>query len=157
MRVAEARHELHKNHASSRPLSKDYELVGLAGEVAMAAFAGTAVDMSLRPGGDAGKDVRIHLHTKQGPRWFVVDVKTARKPFNILVEEGKVKSDIYVIARYIEETSTAELIAWQWGSVLKRIPARDVGGFGIISHAQPTRLARQMSELKERLVIDTDF
>lgn len=151
------RHELHKDRKSSRPLSKDYELVGLAGEAALAKFAGSALDLSLRPGGDKGKDATITLMTDSGPRTFTVDVKTARKPANILVEVGKVRADIFIIAQYYEMTGTASLLAWQWGSVIKRIPPRDVGGFGVLSHAQRTRDARKMEELAERLVNDTSF
>ena len=53
-RIARERHELHKRHSSSRPLSTDYELVGLMGEVAFAVFSGVSPDLSLRPEGDSG-------------------------------------------------------------------------------------------------------
>ena len=140
--VAEARHNLHEGKASSRPLSEDYELVGLAGEDALADFCGGEVDITPRPNGDGGTDCHIAL-------FFTVDVKTARKAFNLLVEVGKVKADIYVLASY--ENGTARLLGWEWGRVVASIPPVDIGGFGIMSHAIPLSKLRPMSELKVRL------
>ena len=69
--VAKSRHALHANHATSRPLSPDYEVVGLVGEYAFSAAFGIMGDWSRRPGGDNGVDFEIGRLT--------VDIKTDRK------------------------------------------------------------------------------
>lgn len=84
--VARRRETLHMGHSSSRPLSQDYELVGLAGELAFAEEFGYQVDTSDRPGGDG----RVDFHTPAG----TVDVKTARKALNLLREQGKPHADL---------------------------------------------------------------
>ncbi len=142
--VAEARHNLHNGKASSRPLTSDYQLVGIAGEQALAEFCGGEVDVTSRPGGDGGIDCHIAL-------WFSVDVKTSKKGLGLLVEAGKVRADIYVLAHYHEASETATLLGWEWGKVIKQIPPKDWGGHGIISHSIPRNELRPMDELKVRI------
>ena len=124
--IAERRHEIHKNHASSRPLSKDYELVGLSGEVAFGELTGLEPDFSERPTGDEGID-----STLQNGK--TVDVKTARKAFNLIHEIKKPFVDIYVLAEYSDSTQKATLVGWEYGKTLSKAPKKDFG-YGIINH-----------------------
>lgn len=93
-KIVNIRYGLHKGKKSRRVLSPDYEFVGLAGEWAFANRYGYEVDEHPRPNGDNGRD----FVCPSG----VIDVKTSLyKPQYIptmLVEEGKVKADIYVHA-----------------------------------------------------------
>lgn len=130
------RHELHRGQRTSRPLSKDHEAVGLAGEDAFAEFAGIASDRSLRPHGSNSINFTINGKT--------VNVYTARIPNNLLVERGKVKADYYVLAAYREARQDAFLIGWATKEeLLSREPA-DVGGKGVISHAIPAHMLHHM-------------
>jgi hypothetical protein len=143
-REALARHERHKHHSTSRPLSPDYELVGLRGEQAFAEVVGAGVDMTARLGGDGGRDLTIEI--RDGRR-FAVDVKTARKPGNLIVEQGKVLPGcIYVLARYSDEYDRALLLGREHASVVARAPVRNFG-YGILNHYIPAARLRFMSEL----------
>ena len=55
-KMASERERLHKHHESSRPLSKDYEYIGLKGEEKFAEEFIMEIDHKLRPEGDGGKD-----------------------------------------------------------------------------------------------------
>ena len=138
-KLAERREKLHEEHASSRPLSRDYEYIGLKGEELLAAILGTDIDEEDRPAGDNGVDAR-----KSG---YTYDIKTARKPYNLLVEQGKCNADIYILARYDDTTDSATPIGWELGLIIKDTIPRDVGGYGIISHAIPADELRPMDTL----------
>ena len=140
-KIAQRRHDIHKNHASSRPLSKDYELVGLSGEVAFAEFSGLEVDWEERPSGDKGIDFTT-------PNGMTVDVKTARKAFNLIHEENKPFVDIYVLAQYMDDMEEAALIGWEYGEALEKAPRKDFG-YGIINHYIHKNKLRPMDDLKE--------
>jgi len=58
--VAKRREHLHRNHKSSRPLSKDYQKIGLAGEIECSRWTGIPWDHSDRPGGDGGKEISLY-------------------------------------------------------------------------------------------------
>lgn len=133
----------------NRPLSKGYEEIGLLGEWEFATFCG--VMPKLKAGGDGGIDFEL-------PVVFTVDVKTARKGDRLLVEEGKVKADIYVLAHYDEgrrgDVDTGDnwtleetrLVGWTSAAVIKSIEACD-SGRGIINHVVPAERLRPMEEL----------
>lgn len=143
---AEARHAAHVDHPTHRPLSEDYELVGLRGEEALAKRFGLTVDMVRRPNGDGGIDNVLTLDGKQ----YVVDVKCARKAFNLIVEVGKVKPQtVYVLAAYYDETDSAELVGWEWGSIVLKAPTKDFG-YGIENHYIPRERLRKIEELEAR-------
>ena len=139
--IAQRRHDIHKSHASSRPLSKDYELVGLSGEVAFAEFSGLGVDWEERPSGDKGIDFTT-------PNGKTIDVKTARKAYNLIHEENKSFADIYVLAQYIDNKEESILIGWEYGHVLKKSPRKDFG-YGIINHYINKNKLNSMQDLKE--------
>lgn len=139
--IGNERHDLHKCHATSRPLSDGYENVGLAGEFEFGKFSGLMPDLERRPGGDNGIDFVL-------PVALTVDVKTARNPRNLLHEQGKSFADIYVLAEYDDDTKTARLLGWAWGTTLRKTTPKDVGGYGVISHYIPRERLRPMSELK---------
>jgi DNA polymerase III alpha subunit len=143
-KIAEDREEIHKNHASSRPLSKGYERLGLVGEYQFAKEFGFEVDESLRPEGDGGKDFPSKLGS--------IDVKTARKAFNLIVEEDHVKSDIYVLAQYCDESEKAKLLGWAYKKQVLAAPTKDFG-YGVINHYIPKEKLYKMSTLKNKLKV----
>ena len=142
--IATDRHDLHKDHASSRPLSINYEGVGISGEVAFSAFSGIACDLSERPSGDKGIDFIV-------PLLFSIDVKTARIPNHLIHEKGKDFVDIYVLAEYVADGKPANLIGWEYGIKLKNAPFKDFG-YGIINHYIHRSKLRPMADLKTRLL-----
>lgn len=141
--LARERTGLHRGQSSCRPLSRDYDLVGLAGEKAFEDASGLSMDRSARPAGDGGSDFNVHVGMR-------LDVKTARRPICLLVEKGHVDADIYVLARYDEATQSAELLGWTWAGKVLAAPVRDFGR-GIINHYIPREKLRPMSALLQRL------
>jgi hypothetical protein len=139
-KIAAQRENLHKNHASSRPLSKNYEYLGLKGEAKFAEEFGIPMDNKLRPEGDGGRDFPSVLGN--------IDVKTARKAFNLLVEVGKVVSDVYVLAKYTDETDEAELLGWEYKDKILKAPTKDFG-YGIINHYISKNELIPISHLKD--------
>jgi hypothetical protein len=140
---ADSRHEAHKNHASSRPLSEGYELIGLLGEAKFGQLTGLMPDLERKLSGDNGIDFIIPLK-------FSVDVKTARKPKHLIQERGKISADIYVLAGYDETTKRVRLLGWEWGAELKRAPVKDFG-YGIFNHYIPVDQLKPMEKLTKRI------
>ncbi len=108
--------------------------------------------MSARPAGDRGVDFRVFFQFDGKIAAYPVDIKTARKAFNLIVESGKVDDrTIYVLAQYENAADNASLIGWEWGAAIKKAPVRDFG-YGILSHYIHRNSLRPMEELKQRLV-----
>lgn len=129
--IAEGRR---KQIASTRELSEGYEEVGVLGELAFAKIAGLEIDSNSYKGGDNGVDFVVPL---------TIDVKTARKPFNLIVEEGKVKSLVYILYGMAEEPYP---VGWEWGVNVKNAPTKDFG-YGVVNHYIPAQQLRPINEL----------
>jgi len=142
VRIAEQRSNTHIGHASQRILSDDYNLIGVCGEDAFAKEFNLEVDDSIKPSGDNGTDFVLNLG-------FSIDVKTAKLPYNLLLEVGKPVADIYVLADY--NNGDTKLIGWEWGLRLSQAPTKDFG-YGVINHYIPAGNLRPMGELKRRSV-----
>ena len=143
--IADKRHQIHENHASSRPLSDDYNLVGISGEWAFAHFSGMMPDLEEKPEGDKGIDFSL-------PVRLTIDVKTARKAYHLIQEVGKpVRADIYVLAQYDDATGKSELIGWEWAHILLQAPAKDFG-YGIVNHYIHRNELRPMDDLKKMMI-----
>ena len=136
--VASVRMRIHSKHATSRPLSSDYEFIGLIGEYQFMVFSGLTMDISTRPDGDNGCDFRSRVGT--------IDVKTARKAFNLLRESGKKHSKILVLASYSDSTKRASLLGWEYDEKMLLCPKKDFG-YGILNYYKPAKLLRPMHEL----------
>jgi hypothetical protein len=149
LEIAQQRSGTHVGHKSQRVLSKDYNLIGICGEDAFADEFGLEVDDSIKPSGDKGIDFTINLMCDHDlhPEPFTVDVKTAKLPYNLLLEVGKPVVDIYVLADYNETNSF--LLGWTWGKILSKAPTRSFG-YEVINHYIPAEELRPISELKER-------
>ena len=136
------REKIHENNATSRPLSEGYEHVGVAGDLALSQLTGLAPDLSIRPDGDGGIDSLMFIR-------YTVNVHTARKPYNLIHEQGKPMADIIVLASYDDDTQSSELLGWEWGKVLEKCPVKDFG-FGVLNHYKHASGLRPMSELEEK-------
>ena len=147
LKIAEQRSTTHIGHASQRVLSKDYNVVGVSGEFAFGDKFNLKVDDSIKPSGDKGVDFVLDLIVDEEQRNFTVDVKTARLPYNLLLEVGKPVVDIYVLADYNNGDSI--LLGWEWGVKLSQAPSRDFG-YGVINHYISALDLRPMEELYER-------
>ena len=139
-KVAAIRHEIHKHHKSSRPLSEDYELIGLVGEYRFEVDFGYPMDLSIKPQGDGKVDFHIALGT--------LDVKTAEKAYNLLREKGVRHAKILVLGQFNRKGTTASLLGWEYDSEMVKCPYKDFG-YGIINHYKHHSKLRPMWVLKQ--------
>lgn len=145
--TAEQRHAIHASHKTHRPLSDDYELVGLAGEAQFAKEFRCTLDTELRPAGDHGHDFLMNTDTGH---IVTVDIKTARKPYNLLLEaRARHTAFIYVLAHYIDEHHV-KLLGWTTGRIMRSCPIKDFG-YGIHNHYLPAAQLRPMRSLHHLL------
>lgn len=105
-RIGRIRGDGKEAFASTRSLTENYHMVGAAGELAFGAVTNRAVDDTKRIGGDNGTDFHFVCN---------VDVKTTTYPFDravLLVEVGKVRANIYVLAAL--DGNVVTLCGWAW-------------------------------------------
>ena len=120
------------------------DIRGSIGELLFSSVYGFPVDTTIRPDGDGGIDFTTPIG--------IIDVKTALKPFNLLVKKGEINNpvEIYILARDHGD-GTASFVGWEYADVMKRCPAKDVGGKGIISHYKSAKVIRPMKEFNALL------
>ena len=151
VQLGKARQAIHKGHSTPRFFDDENteDIIGAYGEVAFSQLVGFPVDSELRPDGDNGRDFEV-------PLMFRIDVKTARKPFNLLVKVKEIDRpvDIYILSKFSDETKEIEFIGWQWRSVMKQQPTKDFG-YGIVNHYMSANKLRPMSELLSRISVDS--
>ena len=145
--LGKARQAIHKGHSTPRFYDdkNTEDIIGAYGEIAFGELTGCPVDATLRPDGDYGKDFEVTLK-------FTVDVKTARKPFNLLVKVNEIEKpvDIYVLGKFCEDTKRVTFLGWQWRSVMKKQPTKDFG-YGIVNHYMSANELKPMDELLARM------
>lgn len=128
---------------SQRKLSENYEMIGLRGEQALAEFLGVPMDLRDKPYGDGGLDYPVET----GGRVVRLDVKAFRQPKHLLVERGKVKADIYVLAGYIEQADHASLLKWATAAEVLAAPVSDRFA-GVPDHYIKREKLRDLEELE---------
>lgn len=136
--LALERQEQFSGKSSTRALSTGYDLVGAAGEVAFAKWAGKDLD-DIRTG---KRNINIILNMRG------INVLTARKPTYLLVEKRKNRADIHVLAEYRDDRDEARLLGWATKADVAAASAWDAGGKGIVSHVIPRQELKPMHELK---------
>jgi hypothetical protein len=127
--VATARHELHKDQKSHRQLSDDYEYVGILGEMDFADEYGFTFNDELYIAGDGGVD--FSFHTKD-TRKYTIDVKTAQRPKNLIVEVGKITSDIYILRGFKDDSTYA--IGWETKTNIAKAQTGTMLGHNVVNH-----------------------
>ena len=137
-KLAKAREAIHKGQKSQRILSKNYQLIGLAGEAEFERVFGIKMDRSLKPQGDGGHDFTLPMGT--------IDVKTARNAYNLLRETNtKHPADILVLAQY-NGNGKAHLVGWAYDWEMTQCPHKDFG-YGIDNYYKPRDKLRPIKEL----------
>jgi hypothetical protein len=121
--IAKRRDSIKRRDRMAEPVA-DGDDVGILGEAIFSEATGLPLDATERPGGDNGVDFTFEAN---GREW-TVDVKTARKPYYLLVEEGNAHADLYFLCGF-----EGGLRGWAWRDEVCRAPTRDFGG-GFMSH-----------------------
>lgn len=145
--VATIRHRIHQGQKSHRPLSEDYERIGLAGERALSEYLNLPIDRSIRIEGSGS----VNFTTEDGT---TINVYCARNPVHLLVERRKAKADIYVLGLFLPVSGAAVLIGWATREEVIAVDPKDIGGMGVMSHYIPHTKLRKMYELPSHLGID---
>lgn len=142
------REAMHKNDASCRLLTNNPDVVGMRGEHAFGELAGFYPDTSRRRKGDGGIDYVV-------PLLFSIDVKTRSERAGglsetfLLVEEGKIIADIYVLAILSNNKENCECVGWISKQEIAKYPVDDLGT-GVRNHQVPALNLRSMLELRRR-------
>lgn len=137
-------------YASTRLWNPTPNALGMRGELALAILFGAEPDLRIRPDGDYGVDLEVLLRVGVDKQWFVIDVKTANGPKELLVNTEKLRPDtIYVLAGPGDEGPIA-CLGWEWGRVMAREPTTAWSGNDAIVHHKKRGLLRSMKELKDR-------
>ena len=137
--LADERDRIHSFESHNRPLSLDYEYVGLIGEDEFAKEFGLKMNLELKRRGDKGVDYYV--------KGYKIDVKTLRDARFLKVEFNKCRADIYVLYHYIDAVDTAEFIGWEFGDYIEHIEPKDTGR-GIINHAIERAFLSDLHSLK---------
>lgn len=104
---------------ANRVWATDYVDVWMAGEIALSELTGIVPDFSkTKPNGDGGVDSYIDLNIDGSVRRMTINIKTSKKPYNLIAEDKRNKADIYILAQYFPETKRANLLGWEFGSKL---------------------------------------
>jgi hypothetical protein len=143
--IARERDALHKGQDSCRKLSAGYEYIGLLGEWYFSKLFKLPIDFSLKSDGDSRTDFK----TKAGS----IDVKTARKPYNLLREINKPHSEIIVLAGYNEKEDDIYFLGWEYDKEMLKCPKKDFG-YGVINHYKAADQLRSIKDLREMLNIN---
>jgi hypothetical protein len=145
---SKAREEIHAHHASSRPLSSDYELIGLIGEIQAEADYHVKRDSRLLPGGDGRQDGVLATGES-------VDWKVAQLAFNLLMEIDVKHADVLVLGQYHRQDGLiwVEWLGWEHRDEMLKEPIKRFKAGGPLNHYKPSRDLRPMSEFRKKLVV----
>ena len=134
--------ERYRNHigqATYKPLSINHEYIGLLGEVAFSAVYALPLTWEDLKGGGDECDFRIGNLT--------IDIKTYRRPVNVLCKQHKRHADRIVLAKYVSDEAI-KLIGWDYYDMIKRSQPKDFGR-GIINHHREAGELMDMKELEQ--------
>lgn len=137
-------------------MSDGYEVVGAYGEIVWARMHGLPDPEQFGDGGDGGRDFLHQVRTDTGGvKPISVDIKTARKAYNLLVPVGDVRADVYVLAAYVEtarQSPRIKFVGWELSSAITRAPSRKFHERGQLNHFISASALRPMNSLERRIV-----
>jgi hypothetical protein len=125
--------------------------VWLAGEIALAEFTGIRPDFTNKFYGDGGTDSYINLMVDGLKTKKTINIKTSKKPYNLVAEPNRNKADIYMLAHYFPETKRARIIGWQWSKIIHQCPTKKLDERGVDLHIMPFHQLRDLQILKDKM------
>lgn len=149
----------HDASPTSRRLAEGREVIGAYGEIVWARSHGLPDPKWQDSGSDGGKDFMHRVHTDDGGTKRVrLDVKTSAKGDYLLVPVKQVRSDVYVLAHYVEPQEAyagcprITFRGWALASDIRDAPTRRFHSQGPINHNIKAENLRPMKTLERRLV-----
>ncbi len=141
-RIADIRDAAHED--DGRHFNPDFELVGVAGELAFEQWSGIPIGPGLNGAGDE-EDFKV--------AGIQIDVKTFQKANNLIVEAARIKpGTAYVLAQY-EPQGFIEFRGWEWGKVMQTMDVKTFGKHTIPNHFQHWHAIRPMHQLRDGLLL----
>jgi hypothetical protein len=122
------------------------DTMGIMGEIAFGQWSGLTANLVPRPSGDGGFDFSITV----AKRTLTIDVKTSRKPLNLLLKCNSVSkcADILVFSHVLE--MEVRFLGWEHKSMMLISPVDDFGyGFAMRCHYRHNTELRPMWQLKK--------
>lgn len=144
-RLATKRTARNKAYGGAISLSSraDFDLIGLCGEIAFARLFNLPVDSSEKA--DGGKDFTCPL--------TLLDIKTNRNAFNLLVEQDKLptaSAQTFALAEYLD-TGIVNFLGWATRQEVEAAPCRAFVVNGPINHYIHAAKLRPFSTLPDRI------
>jgi len=132
------------------------DIIGITGELAFEKLFKLPMDRSLYENGDDHVDF---TYNHKG-RDVTIDVKTARKAFNILIKEWEIDkaADIIVLCQF--DNFKITFLGWESLKIMKTMPVKDFG-YGIRNYYRNIKACRTMDEMyqffiRNKIIPNTD-
>ena len=143
---AATRQYRNRHSATNQGIVSDADVLGVLGEQAVCAFFGE----------DPDDRIQSAQHTDG---WFLdiagVKIKAfaTKHPGHIIVKEGKVTADVYVLAYVHPSTNWTTCLGWAHRTDILAAPlqAKSNGAYAIKSHWYPHTRTRPLGPLRDRL------
>jgi len=118
------------------------DIIGVTAEIAFGKWSGLEPDLEVRPNGDGCKDFLIKVNGRK----ISIDIKAARKAFNLLLKQkdGLRSADILVLAKV--DGDLVSFLGWEHKSMMLVSPVKDFG-YGILNHYRSKDDLRPMRQL----------
>jgi hypothetical protein len=102
------------------------DIIGICGEIAFAERYQLEVDKSIRPYGDNHIDFKM-IFTKgifKGKE-FTIDIKTAKKPYNLLIKEWEIDkcATLLILSKFISKNEI-DLLGWDFRKNMAKQPKK---------------------------------
>ena len=97
------------------------DVIGIAGEIAFGKLYDLDPDLEIKPNGDNHIDFNLLINDIK----VTIDIKTAQKPFNLLIKKWEIEkcADVLVLAKYLD-IDNIEFIGWTTKKIMKKQPTK---------------------------------
>jgi hypothetical protein len=145
----EKRQNVHTHNSTPRFYKNDPALedtLGVMAEIAFAKWSNLNPDLSEKIHGDGCKDFEFQIKN----RVLTIDIKAARKPFNLLLKEQDAKRSADILVLCGIDENAVKFMGWEHKSIMLIMPKKDFG-YGYINYYRHSSQLRPMGQLKNLL------
>lgn len=123
------------------------DILGISGEWSFEHITGLPMDRSLKPDGDDHVDFTF----KWNGHSVTVDVKVARKPYNLLIKEWEIEkaAKITVLAHF--DNFKVRFLGWEFKDVMEQMPVKVLHWGGIRNYCRKAENLRPMEKLYQMI------
>lgn len=130
------------------------DTIGVTGELEFAKRYGLKIDRTIRPEGDGHIDFKIKVISDN--KFITFDVKTATKPYNLLIKEWEIDrcADCIILANYND--GIPFFIGWESKKEMKKQPKKIFSSLGIVNYYKHASELQPMDRLDEFFIRNKD-